>query len=280
MTHLSAGTLAQVACLMEATARKPGNVHRFADFEDASYLDFALSAQAIGPAMDSAGEIGVGRTVLAAVEATRRVVSTNTNLGMILLLAPMAAAHGASDGAVAHVLDTLSIEDARHVYRAIRLAEPGGLGASSDQDVREEPTVTLLDAMRMAADRDLVARQYATGYAEVFGVALPALRDGLAGGLALEAAIIRAHVVLLSKIPDTLIARKLGTAASEEASRAASEALVSGDLDALDRHLRGDGHARNPGATADLMAAALFAALAEGTIGLPRPSGPGGWSGA
>ena len=279
--NLSPGTLAQVACLMEATARKPGNVHRFADFDDATYLDFALSAQAIGPAMDAAREVGVGRSVLAAVEATQRVVTTNTNLGIVLLLAPMAATDPVDlHGSIARVLDGLTIDDARHVYRAIRLANPGGLGSSGEQDVSDEPTVTLLEAMTLAADRDLVARQYATGYSDVFGVALPALREGLRDGLSLEDAIIRAHVVLLSLRPDSLIARKLGPQVAEEASRLASEALDSKDLDALDRYLRADGHARNPGATADLMAAALFAALAEGTIPLPRPSGPVGWSGA
>lgn len=277
----SPGTLAQVACLMEATARKPGNVHRYHDFEDATYLDFALSAQAIGPAMDQAPSIGVGRSVLMAVRATRAVVSTNTNLGMILLLAPMCAAdrEGWPDS-IDGVLKGLTVDDAVHVYQAIRLANPGGLGSARDQDVSDEPTVTLLEAMRLAAGRDLVARQYATGYEDVFGVALPALREGIDGGLALEHAIIRAHVSLLSRRHDTLIARKLGVGVAEEASRIATDALISENYEPLDRYLRADGHARNPGATADLMASALFAAMVEGTIGLPRPSGPKGWSGA
>jgi triphosphoribosyl-dephospho-CoA synthase len=277
----SAGTLAQVACLMEATARKPGNVHRFADFEDASYLDFALSAQAIGPAMDEARNRGVGRSILAAVEATRRIVSTNTNLGMILLLAPLASAYEAGcdlEAAILRVLDGLTIEDARHAYRAIRLANPGGLGSADDQDVANEPTVTLLDAMRLAADRDLVARQYATGYADVFGLALPALRSALMMGRSLEEAIIHSYLMVLKQTPDTLILRKRGVELAEEVSRRASMALDSGDFDSFDGFLRRDGHALNPGATADLMAAALFAALAEGTIALPRPLGPLGWN--
>src|SRR5215210_8063191 len=87
----SPGRLAQVACLLEVTARKPGNVHRHADFAGTHYLDFLLSAAAIGPALDRARALGVGRAILDAVEATRRVVATNTNLGMVLLLAPLAA---------------------------------------------------------------------------------------------------------------------------------------------------------------------------------------------
>lgn len=279
----SPGLLAQVACILEATARKPGNVHRFADFEDATYLDFLLSAAAIAPAMDSARSIGVGAAILGAVEATRRVVATNTNLGMILLLAPLSAALapgeelGRGVRGVRGVLDGLTLDDARLAYRAIRLATPGGLGSSGEQDVADEPTVTLLDAMRLAADRDAIARQYANGFAEVFDVALPRLREALADGLRLEAAIVRMHVGVLADFPDTLIARKRGRAVAEEASRMASGALRSGSTGDLDAYLRADGHARNPGATADLVAAGLFAALADGTIALPRPSGPAGW---
>jgi hypothetical protein len=42
--------------------------------------------------------------------------------------------------------------------------------------------------------------------------------------------------------------------------------------------LRAEGHTRNPGATADLVCAGLFAALRDGTIALPRPTGPAAWS--
>ncbi len=89
---------AQVACILEATARKPGNVHRLADFRgDARYVDFLLSAAAIGDAFEAAPRLGIAATVHEAVVATRRVVASNTNLGMILLMAPLAvAAEGTS----------------------------------------------------------------------------------------------------------------------------------------------------------------------------------------
>jgi triphosphoribosyl-dephospho-CoA synthase len=279
---LSPGQLAQVACLLEATARKPGNVHRFADFAGTHYVDFLLSAAAIGSPLDRAGSLGVGRAVLLAVEATRRVVATNTNLGMILLLAPLAAVPAgiALPPGVGAVLDALTRDDARLAYRAIRLAEPGGLGSVAAQDVAAEPSVTLRDAMRLAADRDLVALQYADGFAEVFRIALPALRASLADGHPLETAIIGAHLTLLSRCPDTLILRKRGHPVAAEASHRAAEVLASGWPDApadllraFDAWLRADGHARNPGATADLVTAALFAALRDGTIGLPLNSG-------
>src|ERR1700733_15215195 len=273
---MSPGLIAQIACLLEVTARKPGNVHRLADFRgDAHYLDFLLSAAAIVGPLDRASSIGLGHAVLEAVEATRKVVATNTNLGMILLLTPLACVEEGVPlpSGVHRVLAQTNIEDARCVYRAIRLANPGGLGEVDDQDLAVEPTVGLVDAMRLAADRDLVARQYATGFADLFDLALPALRKELAAGRGLEPAIIGAYLATLAARPDTLIARKRGREVAEEASRRSAEAIASGDLDGLDAWLRAEGHARNPGATADLVAAALFAAIRDGTIELPRPTG-------
>ena len=268
----SPGSLARIACLLEVTAEKPGNVHRRADFAgDAHYLDFLLSAGAIVESLDRAATTGVGPAVLGAIEATRRVVATNTNLGIVLLLAPLATVPPGEDlrGGVARVLGSTTVDDARDVYRAIRLARPGGLGAVDRGDVSGDPPGTLADAMKLAADRDLVARQYATGYADLFDLALPALIGAIASGRAIEPAIIACHLAVLAARPDTLIARKRGPIVAHEASRRARIAIDSNDLESLDTWLRADGHARNPGATADLVAATLFAALRDGIILLP-----------
>src|SRR5262249_31932993 len=48
---ISPGLAAQLACLIEVTARKPRNVHRLHDFDDLTYPDFLLSAAAIRPAL-------------------------------------------------------------------------------------------------------------------------------------------------------------------------------------------------------------------------------------
>lgn len=284
----SAGLIAQAACLLEATARKPGNVHRFADFADATWLDFALSAGAIAGPLDRAAGRPLGATILEAVEATRAAVATNTNLGLILLLAPLAAVPPGAPlrSGVAAVLAATTVEDARLAYRAIRRAAPGGLGGAPEgQDVRVEPTVPLLEAMRLAAGRDLVARQYAIGFADVLDRFVPRLAADLARpGRSLEAAIVRAHLDLLAANPDTLIARKRGAATAREASDRAAGVVAAGwpdrpgsgrAFDRLDAWLRLDGHARNPGATADLVGAGLFVALREGIIGWPIAPG---WS--
>jgi triphosphoribosyl-dephospho-CoA synthase len=287
-SSLSPGRLAQIACLLEVTARKPGNVHRFKDSGDLHFLDFLLSATAIVEPLDRAAYQGIGTAILAAVEATRRVVSTNTNLGIILLLTPLATVPkqvGLAEG-IEGVLAATTLEDARTVYRAIRLAAPGGLGQVGQEDVQSEPSVTLRQAMALAADRDLVAQQYANGFLEVLHEALPLLRAGLDGGQPLETAIITTFLGLLARHPDSLIARKNGPARAGEVKFKAAEILAAGWpvsresqqlCEAFDAWLRGEGNRLNPGTTADLVTAALFAALRDGTIQLPRPAGPASW---
>ncbi len=270
---------AQIACIWEATARKAGNVHRYRDFADSTYTDFLLSAAAIAPVMTTACQRRVGATVLDAVRATRRVVGTNTNLGIVLLLAPLASVPPEEElrGGVERVLAELDAEDARLVYEAIRLASPGGLGRAPEQDVRTEPTQTLRQVMALAADRDLIARQYANGFAEVFDDGVPALLMALERTGSIEGAIIFAHLHLMAHHVDTLILRKRGRAEAEEAARRARMVLDAGwpALADFDGWLRSEGHSRNPGATADLLTACLFVVLRENRITLP-PQSP--WS--
>jgi triphosphoribosyl-dephospho-CoA synthase len=286
----------QLACLWEVTARKPGNVHRFQDFGDLNYLDFVASAVAIGDTFTNialARSVAVppsslvGDAVLMGVRATREVARTNTNLGILLLLVPLAdaAARGrVLRDDVENVLRRLTVQDAIKVYEAIRLAAPSGLGKVEEQDVSEAPTQTLREVMRLAADRDLVARQYANGFREVFDDGVPALERGLQDTASLEGAIIFCYLRLLSLHPDSLIARKCGARVAQEASARAARVLDAGwphtaaGRDAIadfDAWLRADGHRRNPGTTADLVAACLFVALRQGIITLP-PGWP--WS--
>lgn len=279
---LPTGLCAQTACIWEATARKPGNVHRYRDFEDAGYVDFLLSAAAVAPVLDAAGGRKVGETVLRAIQATRRVVATNTNLGILLLLAPLAVLPRGEElrPALSRLLADLDVADAVAVYEAIRLAVPGGLGRVPEQDVSAPPSQTLRQVMELAAGRDLIARQYANGFQEVFEVGVHALRRGLEQTTSLEAAIIFGHLSLMAAHPDSLIARKRGLAEAAEAGRRAGQVLTAGwprerpgwaALHDLDAWLRAEGRGRNPGTTADLVTACLFLLLRDGTIALPCP---------
>ncbi len=267
------------ACVLEAAARKPGNVHPGASFADLTYADFIKSAEVSAPILATAE--GVGAAIYRSTVATREHVGSNSNLGILLLLAPLAAVpaeQSLADG-IAGVLSGLTREDARWVYRAIRLAEAGGLGEVAEGDVSEEPTGTLVEMMQLAAARDRIASEYAAGFPITLEFGLPFLagvRDFLADW---EPAIIELHLWLMAEYPDTLIARKCGMEVAAESARRARTVLECGPLDRppaaeklkeLDDWLRADEHRRNPGTTADLVAASLFAAFREGVLPIPE----------
>jgi triphosphoribosyl-dephospho-CoA synthase len=278
---LSIGQCATLACLWEVSAPKPGNVHRGADFEDLSFDDFLTSAALIAPAMEAAacGD-SVGTAVLAAVRAIRETVGKNTNLGTILLLAPLARVPRSRPlgTGVAEVLAGLTADDARDVYQAIRLAQPGGLGRAARYDLFDGPPPSLVDAMREAAERDLVARQYAEDFAGVLEVVLLWLLEEMSEGRSLPEAIVHLQMRLMARYPDSLIARKCGPEVAGQSAAWAESVLQAGApgdenyhaaLADFDFWLRSDGHRRNPGTTADLIAAGLFAALRDGRIVRP-----------
>jgi triphosphoribosyl-dephospho-CoA synthase len=262
------------ACLWEVSARKAGNVHRFADFDNLTYLDFVQSAAAIAPVFERDLNKPLGISILDTIRATRAVARTNTNLGMTLLLAPLSKCEPAQwRPQLEAQLAAATIDDAKNVYEAIRLAEPGGLGNVDNQDVADEPTQTLREVMALAADRDLVARQYANCFREVLDDGVPALLDGMRCFGSIEAAILHLQIHLLSAYPDTLIVRKRGMAIAEQVRARAREidlktAVGRQRFLEFDHWLREgeDGHARNPGTTADLVAACLFVALRDGKL--------------
>jgi triphosphoribosyl-dephospho-CoA synthase len=283
---------AQLACLLEVSAPKPGNVHRFRDFHDTRFEDFLVSAVAIGPAMRAARHVSVGETIWHAIRDTQRWVSTNTNLGIVLLLAPLAkacprTAEGVSGAGwrsrLRQVLADLTVEDARLAYRAIRLAAPGGMGRVDQGDVAEDPELTLRAAMELARDRDAVAREYVTDFAITFELTCPALRQHLVDGLSLMDAIVQTYLTVLAEVPDTLITRKVGRSMAEKVSRRARDALSAGGVrspagrqavEELDKFLADERHRLNPGTTADLVTAGLFVHILENGLQLPQTFTP------
>jgi triphosphoribosyl-dephospho-CoA synthase len=271
---------AQLACVLEASAEKPGNVTPSHDFDDTSYEDMLRSGIALGPELGRAGARGVGETVLASVRASRDAAGANTNPGIALLLAPLArAVLTPSDGPLrerlGEVLRALTVDDARDAYAAIRLAGAGGLAERVEHDVRDEPRVTLREAMAAASQRDTIASEYVTDHAVTFELGLPALSDALGDGLRPRDAIVELALRVLAAVPDTLIARKRGPEAAGRVAAGARQVLTAGGvrsargrtaLAGFDASLREDGNALNPGTTADLVTAVLFVALLEGAL--------------
>lgn len=267
------GWAAGAACILEASAPKPGNVHPGAAFPDLAHADLVAAAVAIAPVFERAAEAPLGRTILAAVTASAAVTRSNANLGIVLAIAPLAAASTTNPEAVTTVLARLGPADAGDVWRAIALARPGGLGASDRHDLGGPPPDDLLEAMRAAAHRDQIARLWATGYADLYRGPVADLRDELAAGRPLEDAIVRAHLRQLAREPDTLIGRRHGGPTAAEVSRRAATVLDGGPewraaAAEFDRSLRLPRRV-NPGTTADLVAAALYILLRERWIPLP-----------
>jgi triphosphoribosyl-dephospho-CoA synthase len=271
--HIAAWT--EQACLLEVTSPKPGNVSPNREFSDSSVKDFCRSARAVAPEIGLATERPLGVTILRSVQATRNVVNHNTNLGIILLLAPLAAipkGRSLTDG-IHEILQTTTVQDSLNVYEAIRIAQPAALGKADNQDLNQTPTETLVECMRLAADRDLIARQYVTGFHDVLIRGVSWLRESMEVTPSQTQQIVWLSLRLMAEFGDSLIARKCGAEMSGRVQNKAAGILANGwphtpeshrELHEFDEFLREDGHRRNPGTTADLVAGILFAALREG----------------
>lgn len=268
------------ACRLDVESLKPGNVHVDAPGHRMEASQFVASARVTAPII-SDPKLSVGARVLRSVEATLAVAGCNTNLGILLLTAPLAAAAGrdlASFGMrerLSSVLSALDHHDASDVYAAIARAGPAGLGeVEAGMDVRTVPPpgLSLRAAMQAAAGRDLIAHEYVTDFERVFSLWRDALRPWLAAGWSKEAALARLFLAELASRPDTHIARKHGLEAAERV-RGRAEALqgevqhaatpeawaapeVQTRLAALDSDLKAAG--LNPGSLADLMVATAF----------------------
>lgn len=269
------------ACRAELDALKPGNVHVHAGGHGMGTAHFMAAAEAAAPFVADAG-LKPGARILGAVAASMRAAGCNTNLGIVLLSVPLAVAAGLDRpdtslrDRVGEVLAGLDAADAADVYAAIRIANPGGLGRSEEADVAAPPTVSLLEAMRLAAPRDRIAAAYANGFRDIFedhlGV-LAAARKRVAStpGAVDSDAVTTLHMSLLARFPDSHIRRKLGfevaahVQALAKATRHAWTALATSaahaELLRLDSLLKSEGW--NPGTTADFVVATSLAADLE-----------------
>ena len=261
----------EYACRDELDAPKPGNVHVFANGRRLGVEDFDRSAAAAAGPLTASGQ-RVGARILGAVEATAAAVNTNTNLGIILLCAPLAAAAETFPydlrSSLSHALRTLNRDDAELAFKAIVRASPAGLGRAERHDVFAPATGTLREAMAEAADRDRVAQQYVTDFADVFELGEPLLEATLARSADKRLAILATYLGFLAAFPDSHIVRKYGLTVAaqtrEQAGPLAAMARKASRLeDVLANVLIWDAELKkanvNPGTSADLTVATLFA---------------------
>ena len=281
------------ACIEELEAPKPGNVSFASAGHGMTADEFVASARCAAERLGTPG-LSLGERVLASVEATCATVGCNTNLGIVLLCAPLAhaalapAPHETAErlrASLARTLAAADVGDTERVFAAIRLAGPAGLGESARHDVRAPATAPLLAVMREAEGRDRVARQYARCFEDVFDLGLPVLAESRSRwprGLAVAAL----YLTFLARFKDSHVARKLGSTVAERVRLEARE--LSGRLDPskplaeniedladFDRSLKS--RRINPGTSADLTVATL---LADNLLGgesrrIPEPPGHG-----
>jgi len=265
----------QDACLAELSALKPGNVHIFADGHGMVVKDFILSAEASATVI-AKPDIGVGQRIYDAVKVSWQSVNCNTNLGILLLAAPLIQAsllvyensrQPSLKEALTGVLQQLTVEDAILTYQAIEQASPAGLGKADQYDVSIRPEVTLLVGMQAAQERDLIARQYCKGFADIFDVGLAHYESAMSRWNNESWALTVVHLAFMAGFPDSHIVRKYGAAKAAEVQARSAEylhALLEQDnpkhyqrslLD-FDASLKSE--KINPGTSADLTVATVL----------------------
>jgi triphosphoribosyl-dephospho-CoA synthase len=272
LNQISLEAVVRDSFLNEIDALKPGNVSQYADGHDMSYADFVSSADVSTPILCDT-RLGPGERVLRSVEATKEQVGCNTNLGMLLLYAPVIKSYESSTNGVflqsdlKYVLEHLSEADTEHIFHAIRLAKPGGLGRVEQHDVNFSPDISLLEAMDAAADRDLIARQYVSGYEDVYKVGMNCLAEFDKRWNSVEWATVACYLSLMARFPDSHIRRKFGdeiarqvqnrtVSVLERFKKNKNPAKAKSELLEFDKELKDS--SINPGTCADMTAASLL----------------------
>lgn len=307
-THDGIAAALQLAVLLEVSAYpKPGNVHRTRDFDRTRFEHFLASAAALGPhfrlaalrgrrvaeRLEESVELAIGERIRSAVEACSEWQhGGNTSLGVILLLTPVAYAAGMipPDSTLRaleirknlrRVVSRTTPADAVNTYRAISHASPGGMGKAPELDVNDKNSIveirkrnlSLLDIFRISARYDTISYEWVNGFSVTFDIGLPSLYQELQATRDINTAVVDTYLRILSRVPDTLIARKQGTRTAREVSLRAKRVLKKGGMrtatgrravEQMDEALQKSGHLLNPGTTADLTASALSVLILDG----------------
>jgi triphosphoribosyl-dephospho-CoA synthase len=291
----------QLAIMLEVSSQKPGNVSFTSSFEGTRVEHFLASAIAAGPDFQKAAslgtsvaekklevaKIGIGKLIKdCATDVNAWQKGGNTILGTVMLFVPIAVAAGMTPmnennffdfsqmrKNIDLVVKSTTAWDSVHLYEAVDIASPSGLGEAPDLDV-SDPTskerllkenVGLFEVFKIAQGYDNICFEWVNNYPITFNLAYPYLMKQLETK-PLNTAVIHAFLKILSEHPDTFIARKVGKEKAVEVSQEAKVILELGGLETakgrqslsvFDRKLRIKGNSTNPGTTADLTAAAL-----------------------
>jgi len=298
----------QLAILLEVSSQKPGNVSFAASFEKTRVEHFLASSVAASSSFQEAaylgtavaekrldvGKVGLGELIKdCAVDVNAWQKGGNTILGTVMLFFPIAVGAGMTPAKKGYVFDfkklrqnidlvvkSSSAWDSVHLYEAVGIANPSGLGDAPDLDVTDpaskerllKENVGLFEVFKLASAYDDICYEWVNNYPITFDSAYPYLMAQLESK-PLNTAVVHAFLKILSERPDTFIARKVGKEKAQEVSNEAKKILELGGLETakgkkclkeFDKKLRSKGNSCNPGTTADLTAAALALSTLSG----------------
>ena len=258
--------------ITEVNSLKPGNVSRFSEGHGMTVDDFIKSAELTSPILCDP-TLSVGERVLEGVRVTMSGVGCNTNLGMLMLFAPLVKAAelgmASLQSNLGVVLRELDVKDTSCIFKAIHHANPGGLGESEKYDVNKklDAGTTIQKAMAEAKNRDLIAKQYVTGFIDILSLGFICIEDFAVRWNSVEWAAVACYIGFMAEFPDSHIRRKFGLEVAEKIKIKAvpiAKAFQKNDspedgaemLKKFDRELKNKG--ANPGTSADLTAASLL----------------------
>ncbi len=291
--------LGEIAALLEVSGYpKPGNVHRTQNFVDMTYEDFLISASVLRENLEIVAhnatkyypnllnKIYLGEAILRTVKITNKLVSTNTNLGISMLMIPLSAGFGALHNSeniynlpkiVDIIMKNTQPDDAVALTKAIVLSKAGGMNESSKYDVNNSNTlneildnqVNLYDLLKISSKYDKISYELVNGLPIISEYGFPTFTKYY-DEYSKNDVTLEIFLTLLSNVPDTLINRKYGEDVANNVSHKAKQILKETDISTeerlkalqdFDKYLRNKKY--NPGTTADFTAASLFVGLVD-----------------
>ena len=259
------------SCKKDIELIKPGNVNLLSSHKDTKAQDYLDSAILSSKELFNQN-YSLGKRILESVNVTRSKVNVNTNLGIILLCAPVIQSYidfnnlDLREG-IKKTLSTTSIKDTHDLCAAINISSPGGLGDSDMYDTASYPNASIKQIMNYSQEYDRISYQYSHNFSDIFDFIIPKLEFLNQRYESLDISLSLLFIEILAKIPDSHISRKFGDKIAKKTSNNAHDLLKILDrehdpdylakaLNNLDYEYKKKGI--NPGTTADLLVASLM----------------------
>lgn len=267
----------KLSCYAEMSALKPGNVHEYSPGHRMITKDFYKSANIIANCLTN-NNFHFSKKILKCVQEIKEKVKKNTNLGIILLFAPIVSIvleKGILNKKELYkkiplYIKKQNLKKSLPIFEAIKIAAPGGLGKSTKYDVNQLPKVTLYNAMNYSSKKDFIAKQYITGFKDIFKIGLPAYENFQNNCKDEKWILTWVYLTFLKSLADSHIKRNKGIKVAKKVKIEAKKYYkllknekknnnmrkITKKLLFFDKKLKSAGI--NPGTTADLTVVTLF----------------------